>query len=94
MNIIENIKYRWRNGCPPLPGQFEPIDYPEGSIRVKIILSDGKDREKFMFLRRIRGLLGYGEGWTLLEATAMTVLEYSWLILCCAVIACFYYLLK
>jgi hypothetical protein len=77
MNFFENIKYRWKHERSPLPGELEPIDYPEGKIRAvysSFINSRGEqdvDEEKIRIFRKIRGLLGYGQGWSLLEVFKM-----------------------
>ena len=72
-NWYRNIKYRWQHNCAPLPGELEPIDSPGGKITIVGSWCDG-DAEKNMLLRKFRGLLGYGQGWTFLGAVGEILL--------------------
>jgi len=65
MKIVDRLCYRWKYECDPLPGESEPTR--EG-VRV-IVWTMPNDREKSLFLRKLRALLfGYGQGWTFFEA--------------------------
>jgi hypothetical protein len=57
MNIIENVKFRWNNCFAPPKNMAENYSFEHGN-----------DEEKIMFLRRLRGLIGYGPGWTFVSA--------------------------
>lgn len=60
MNIIEHVKFRWRNNRAPLPGEVEPTKYGA----VIIWMSKDEEAEPSFTLRKLRGLItGYGEGW-------------------------------
>jgi len=70
MNIIEHVKFRWRNNRAPLPGEIAPTDYGA----VIIWMSKDKEAEQSLILRKLRGLItGYGEGGTFRAAL------WSWL---------------
>ncbi len=67
MNIVERIRYRWKYCRDPLPGEVEPVRCGPYSAEV-IWASPIMDREHHIILRRFRGLIGYGPGWTLWSA--------------------------
>lgn len=55
-NLLKRIKFRWDNFGPPIPGDTNET----------IIVN--KEHEKNIFLRHLRGLIGYGCGWTFRSA--------------------------
>jgi len=65
MKTWREIKYRWVNFGPSLPGELEPTK--EGAVM--IWCSPVEEMESNLFLRHIRALLfGYGPGWTFRDA--------------------------
>ena len=65
--FIERLKYRWNHCQDPLPGEIEPVQC--GPYLVSVIwASPVKDVENHIALRRLRGLIGYGPGWTFWNA--------------------------
>jgi len=67
MNIINRLKYRWKYCKDPLPGEIEPAQCGPYSVSV-VWASPITDREHHIILRRLRGLIGYGPGWTFWSA--------------------------
>ena len=60
MNWIDEIKFRWQNCRPSLPGELEPTEY--GATIVFMTKPD--ETEPHLLLKRFRGLMGYGRAWT------------------------------
>lgn len=72
INLTE-LKRRWERGCATLPGEFEPD--PVTGARIVFAIGP-EDREPAMLKRRIRGVIGYGPGWTLRGAVIDKFLVY------------------
>ena len=73
MKFIDEIKYRWKYERGSLPGELWPTDGEYGEVRM-VYASDCEDEEPIKIFRKIRGLLGYGEGWTLRQVLRSFVL--------------------
>ena len=70
MNIVERVKFRWRNNRDPLPGEIEPTE-----AGATIVFMSQDDEVESLALRKLRGLItGYGEGWTFRAA----LWDWSW----------------
>lgn len=85
---IGQIKYRWANGYPALPGELEPIE-KFGVIFTVVSLCDS-DRESNLLTRKFRGLLGYGPGWTFKEVLirkSTDILLYLALVSACSLLS-------
>jgi len=69
MNILREIQFRWTYGAPSLPGEIQELPIEDGrKLRIVSMFLLEPDKERRRLLRRFRGLLGYGQGWTFKEA--------------------------
>lgn len=86
--LWEYIKYGWEHCRQPLPGEIEPT----GSGATIVWMSPVEETESVVLLRRLRGVLGYGEAWTfwgaLLDRLRLWAILLVWLLV---VVACLYW---